>query len=121
MKLIRDEMENMKFRNLKQIILLSVGVALLFVSSFSVAESQLIKLNVNPLSEGKFELNFEFNDEIASYTEKLHYRPNKLVIDVKDASSLLELNPIGINKSGIDSVEAIRMNGGLRLVIMIDE
>ena len=114
-------MENMKFRNLKQIILLSVGVALLFVSSFSVAESQLIKLNVNPLSEGKFELNFEFNDEIASYTEKLHYRPNKLVIDVKDASSLLELNPIGINKSGIDSVEAIRMNGGLRLVIMIDE
>ncbi|WP_160064588.1 type IV pilus secretin PilQ [Psychromonas sp. L1A2] len=111
----------MKFRNLKQIILLSVGVALLFVSSFSVAESQLIKLNVNPLSEGKFELNFEFNDEIASYTEKLHYRPNKLVIDVKDASSLLELNPIGINKSGIDSVEAIRMNGGLRLVIMIDE
>ena len=114
-------MENMKFRNLKQIILLSVGVALLFISSFSVAESQLIKLNVNPLSEGKFELNFEFNDEIASYTEKLHYRPNKLVIDVKDASSLLELNPIGINKSGIDSVEAIRMNGGLRLVIMIDE
>ncbi|MEL0657613.1 type IV pilus secretin PilQ family protein [Psychromonas arctica] len=111
----------MKFRNIKQIILLSVGVALLFVSSFSVAESQLIKLNVNPLSEGKFELNFEFNDEIASYTEKLHYRPNKLVIDVKDASSLLELNPIGINKSGIDSVEAIRMNGGLRLVIMIDE
>ena len=114
-------MENMKFRNLKQIILLSVGVALLFVSSFSVAESQLIKLNVNPLSEGKFELNFEFNDDIDTYTEKLHYRPNKLVIDVKDASSLLELNPIGINKNGVESVEAIRMNGGLRLVIMIDE
>jgi len=121
MKLIRDEMENMKFRNLKQIILLSIGIALLFVSSFSVAESQLIKLNVNPLSAGKFELNFEFNDKIATYTEKLHYRPNKLVIDVKDASSLLELNPIGINKNGVESVEAIRMNGGLRLVIMIDE
>ena len=114
-------MENMKFRNLKQIILLSIGIALLFVSSFSVAESQLIKLNVNPLSAGKFELNFEFNDKIATYTEKLHYRPNKLVIDVKDASSLLELNPIGINKNGVESVEAIRMNGGLRLVIMIDE
>ncbi|WP_240791408.1 type IV pilus secretin PilQ family protein [Psychromonas sp. SP041] len=121
MKLIRDEMENMKFRNLKQIILLSVGIALLFVSSFSVAESQLIKLNVNPLSEGKFELNFEFNEEISTYTEKLHYRPNKLVIDVQDASSLLELNPININKSGVESVEAIRMNGGLRLVIMIDD
>lgn len=121
MKLIRDEIETMKFRNIKQIILFSVGIVLLFVSSFSVAESQLIKLNVNPLSQGKFELNFEFNDEISTYTEKLHYRPNKLVIDIKDASSLLELNPIDINKSGVESVEAERMNGGLRLTIMIDE
>jgi len=121
MKLIRDEIETMKFRNIKQIILFSVGIVLLFVSSFSVAESQLIKLNVNPLSEGKFELNFEFNDEISTYTEKLHYRPNKLVIDIKDASSLLELNPIDINKSGVESVEVERMNGGLRLIIMIDE
>ncbi len=94
-------------------------VGLLF-SSVVLAESQLIKLNVNPLVDGKFELKFEFTDEISGYTDKLHYRPNKLVIDVDDASSVLKLNPIKIDKNGVDSVEAERTTDGLRLIISLD-
>jgi len=111
----------MKLLNLKQIALLSISSLLFILSPFAVAESQLIKLNVNPLSEGKFELKFEFNETISSYTDKLNYRPNKLVIDVTDASSLLELNSITIDKNGVKTVEAERMSEGLRLTINIEE
>ena len=111
----------MKLLNLKQIVLLSISSLLLILSPFAVAESQLVKLNVNPLSEGKFELKFEFNEKITSYTDKLNYRPNKLVIDVTDASSLLELNPITIDNNGVKTVEAERMSEGLRLTINIEE
>ncbi|MDN2664033.1 type IV pilus secretin PilQ family protein [Psychromonas sp. 14N.309.X.WAT.B.A12] len=111
----------MKLLNIKQIALLSISSLLLILSPFAVAESQLVKLNVNPLSEGKFELKFEFNEAISSYTDKLNYRPNKLVIDVADASSLLELNPITIDKNGVKTVEAERMSEGLRLTINIEE
>lgn len=89
-------------------------------SSALFAESQLVKLNVNPLVDGKFELQFEFNEEIGSYADKLHYRPNKLVVDVDDASSVLKLNPIKIDKNGVNNVEAKRTTDGLRLIISLD-
>lgn len=89
-------------------------------SSALLAESQLVKLNVNPLVDGKFELQFEFNEEVGSYADKLHYRPNKLVVDVDDASSVLKLNPIKIDKNGVNNVEAKRTTDGLRLIISLD-
>ena len=94
----------MKIINLKQVLRPFFLVGLLF-SSVAFAESQLTQLNVNPLVGGKFELKFEFNDVIGGYSDKLHYRPNKLVIDIDDASSVLKLNPIKIDKNGVDNVE----------------
>jgi len=94
-------------------------VGLLF-SSAVLAESQLTKLNVNPLVGGKFELIFEFNGDIGDYTDKLHYRPNKLVIDIDNASSVLKLNPISIDKNGIDTVKTERITDGLRIIISLE-
>lgn len=94
-------------------------IGLLF-SSVAFAESQLTKLNVNPLTDGKFELKFEFNSPISEYSDKLHYRPNKLVVDVDDASSVLKLNLIKIEKNGVNNVEAERTTDGLRLTIALD-
>ena len=109
----------MKIINIKQVRNLLLMVSFLF-SSAVFAESQLTDLNVNPLTGEKIELLFEFNDTIASYTDKLHYRPNKLVIDVDNASSVLKLNPVTIDQSGIDSVETERTSDGLRMTISLD-
>jgi type IV pilus assembly protein PilQ len=109
----------MKIINIKQVRNLFLMVSFLF-SSAVFAESQLTDLNVNPLTGEKIELLFEFNDAIASYTDKLHYRPNKLVIDVDNASSVLKLNPVTIDQSGIDSVETERTSDGLRMTISLD-
>ena len=109
----------MKIINLKQVLRPFFLVGLLF-SSVAFAESQLTQLNVNPLVGGKFELKFEFNDVIGGYSDKLHYRPNKLVIDIDDASSVLKLNPIKIDKNGVDNVETERTTDGLRLIISLD-
>ena len=113
-------MEIMKFIKYKNIISSCASITLLLFSTFVVAESQLTKLNVYPLVDGKFELKFEFDDAISAYKDKLNYRPNQLVIDIEDASSVLKLNPIEIDKSGIESVEANRTSEGLRLIIALD-
>ena len=105
--------------NRKKVLSFFCMVGLLF-SSAVFAESQLTKLNVNPLTDGKFELIFEFNDSIGDYTDKLHYRPNMLVIDIDDASSILKVNPITIDKGGIDTVKTQRTTDGLRLTIALD-
>jgi len=110
----------MKFRNIKQTMLSCIGVTLFLLSSFVAAEPQLNKLDVNPMSDGRLELKFGFNALINSYADKLHYRPNKLVIDIKDATSVLEINPVEINKNGINEIETSRTSDGLRLVINLD-
>ena len=95
-------------------------LAFLLYSSIGLAESQLGKLDINPLVDGKFELRFAFNESISGYQDKLYYRPNKLVIDVEDASSILALNPIKIEKGGINNVTTKRTTEGLRLTISLD-
>jgi len=114
-------MKVMKIIDKKIFVSLFSMAGLLLASSIALAESQLTKLNVNPLTDGKFELKFEFNDVISGYTDKLHYRPNQLIVDIEDASSVLKLNPIDINKSGIKSVESKRTTGGLRLIIALNQ
>jgi len=108
----------MKIINIIQVRTLFLMVSFLF-SSTVFAESQLTNLNVNPLTGEKVELLFEFNDVIAGYTDKLHYRPNKLVIDVDNASSVLKLNPVTIDKSGINDVVTERTSDGLRMTITL--
>ena len=110
----------MKFRNIKQTMLSCIGLTLFLLSSIAAAEPQLNKLDVNPMTDGRLELKFGFNALINNYVDKLHYRPNKLVIDIKNASSVLEKNPVAINKNGINDVETSRTSGGLRLVINLE-
>ncbi|GLS90654.1 pilus biosynthesis protein PilQ [Psychromonas marina] len=104
----------------KQLVTFFSIAGLILSSSIAMAESQLIKLDVNQLVEGKFELKFEFNEAISGYTDKLNYRPNQLVVDIEDASSVLKLNPISIDKGGVNNVKADRTSDGLRLVIALD-
>lgn len=95
-------------------------LAFLLYSSIGLAESQLGKIDINPLVDGKFELKFAFNESVSGYQDQLYYRPNKLVIDVENASSVLALNPIEIGKGGINNVETKRTAEGLRLTITLD-
>ncbi|WP_019613547.1 type IV pilus secretin PilQ [Psychromonas ossibalaenae] len=110
----------MKIQNLKALLSPLWLLFILLSAPVAQAESQLIKLNVNPLIDGKFELKFEFNEAVSRYEDKLHYRPNQLVIDVEEASSVLKLNPIQIDKNGVNNVEAKRTTDGLRLIIALD-
>ena len=109
----------MNILNLKTLLYI-FSLGLLFFSSVGLAESQLNKLDINSLADGKFELKFEFNESIGGYTDKLNYRPNELVIDVQDASSVLQLNPVEIGHGGVNNVATERTTDGLRLTITLD-
>lgn len=110
----------MKIIDKNKLLTLFSMVGLLLTSSIALAESQLTKLNVNSLTAGQFELRFEFNEAISGYVDKLQYRPNQLIVDIEDASSVLKVNPIAIDRSGVNNVEAERTSDGLRLIIALD-
>jgi len=109
----------MKTINIKRVLTLFAMAGLLFCSGV-FAESQLMKLSVTPLADDKFELKFAFNAEVGDYADKLHYRPNKLVIDIDNASSVLKLNPIKIGQNGVANVQTERSTDGLRVIIALD-
>ncbi|WP_354622958.1 type IV pilus secretin PilQ family protein [Psychromonas sp. MME2] len=108
----------MKIIKLKQLVSYLYVLGVMF-SSAVLAESQLLKLNVNPLVDSKSELTFEFSEAVGEYSDKLHYRPNKLVIDLDNASSVLELNPMTINANGVETVETERTSDGLRITLAL--
>lgn len=110
----------MNIINKKQLITLFSIVGLLLISSIALAKTQLIKLHINPLTDGQFELKFEFDSAISGYADTLHYRPNQLIVDIKNASSALKVKPIKIEKSTLKSVEVKHTTEGLRLIITLD-
>ncbi|WP_094752668.1 type IV pilus secretin PilQ [Psychromonas sp. CD1] len=94
-------------------------IVLLFCTGPLFASTQLSNVQVNALLKNKLELEFVFTKAINGYTDKLHYQPNQLIVDIEDANSILTLNPILINKSAIRSVTTMRTENGLRLLISL--
>ena len=103
--------------NIKKIVQSSIGFFLFSVSFFATAELQLIKLNVNTLSTQKIQLQFKFNENVGSYRTKLNYNPTNLMIDVNNASSVLHVTSIKLDKGGIKNVDVIKNTRGLSLQI----
>ncbi len=99
----------------------SILAGLLFSTGSVFAEPQLNKLNVNSLMSGKIELEMHFSESISRYSDKLHYRPNQLVIDVQGASSVLKLNPVPVEMGGVEMVKAERTADGLKIIVELKQ
>lgn len=96
-----------------------LAVLLLFCSVPLFASTQLSNVQVNPLIDGQFELQFEFTEILGKYSDKLHYKPDQLIVDIDGANSILAINPIVIDKKSIKSVTTKRTEQGLRLLISL--
>jgi len=92
-----------------------------FFSAMLYAEPQLKQIHLNPLAEGKMELEFEFSEDIQEYADKLEYSPHQLVLLIPNGNSKLALNPINVNRGSITDITTERIDLGLKIVVSLKE
>lgn len=92
-----------------------------FFSAMLYAEPQLKQIHLNPLAEGKMELEFEFTEDIQEYADKLEYSPHQLVLLIPNGNSKLALNPINVSRGSITDITTERIDLGLKIVVSLKE
>lgn len=100
-------------------------VALLFCASaffgqaWAVATLQEVK--VNPLLADQLQLELSFSEPVSGFTDRLSYQPNQLLLHVPGAVGALKVNPLPIQRQGVDSIKVEGKGAGLDIRIALDQ
>ncbi|MBW3806253.1 type IV pilus secretin PilQ family protein [Aeromonas jandaei] len=99
-------------------------VALLFCASaftqaWAVATLQEIK--VNPLLADQLQLELSFSEPVNSFTDRLSYQPNQLLLHIPGAVGALKVNPLPIQRQGVDNIKVEGKGAGLDIKIALDQ
>ncbi|MBL0545790.1 type IV pilus secretin PilQ family protein [Aeromonas jandaei] len=99
-------------------------VALLFCASaftqaWAVATLQEIK--VNPLLADQLQLELSFSEPVSSFTDRLSYQPNQLLLHIPGAVGALKVNPLPIHRQGVDNIKVEGKGAGLDIKIALDQ
>ncbi|WP_421235964.1 type IV pilus secretin PilQ [Aeromonas sp. 601039] len=99
-------------------------VALLFCASafgqaWAVATLQEIK--VNPLLADQLQLELSFSEPVSGFTDRLSYQPNQLLLHVPGAVGALKVNPLPIQRQGVDNIKVEGKGAGLDIKIALDQ
>lgn len=99
-------------------------VALLFCASavsqaWAVATLQEIK--VNPLLADQLLVELSFSEPVTGFTDRLSYQPNQLLLHVPSAVGALKVNPLPIQRQGVDNIKVEGKGAGLDIKIALDQ
>ncbi|MGH1409162.1 MAG: type IV pilus secretin PilQ [Aeromonas sp.] len=99
-------------------------VALLFCASalsqaWAVATLQEIK--VNPLLADQLLVELSFSEPVTGFTDRLSYQPNQLLLHVPGAVGALKVNPLPIQRQGVDNIKVEGKGAGLDIKITLDQ
>ncbi len=99
-------------------------VALLFCASalsqaWAVATLQEIK--VNPLLADQLLVELSFSESVTGFTDRLSYQPNQLLLHVPGAVGALKVNPLPIQRLGVDNIKVEGKGAGLDIKIALDQ
>ena len=101
-----------------------IKVALLFCASafgqaWAVATLQEIK--VNPLLADQLLVELSFSEPVTGFTDRLSYQPNQLLLHVPGAVGALKVNPLPIQRLGVDNIKVEGKGAGLDIKIALDQ
>ncbi len=85
---------------------------------FALAELENIR--VSPLSGDQLELQFDFNEPVTNFTDKLKYQPNQLYLNFPSTTSALKQNTIPIERLGIQDIQVKPKNAGLDVSVNLE-
>ncbi|WED77799.1 type IV pilus secretin PilQ [Aeromonas allosaccharophila] len=99
-------------------------VVLLFCASavsqaWAVATLQEIK--VNPLLADQLLVDLSFSEPVTGFTDRLSYQPNQLLLHVPGAVGALKVNPLPIQRQGVDNIKVEGKGTGLDIKIALDQ
>ncbi|WP_042013815.1 type IV pilus secretin PilQ [Aeromonas fluvialis] len=99
-------------------------VALLFCASafgqaWAIATLQEIK--VNPLLADQLQVELSFSEPVSGFTDRLSYQPNQLLLHVPGAVGALKVNPLPIQRQGVDNIKVEGKGAGLDIKIALDQ
>jgi type IV pilus assembly protein PilQ len=86
---------------------------------FSMTELQNIR--VSPISGDQLELQFDFNEPVTTFTDKLKYQPNQLFLNFPTTVSALRQNTIPIERLGIQTIQVKPKNAGLDVSVSLEK
>lgn len=84
------------------------------------ALTELENIRVSPLSGDQLELQFDFNEPVTTFTDKLKYQPNQLYLNFPATSSALKQNTIPIERLGIQEIQVKPKNAGLDVSVNLE-
>lgn len=87
----------------------------------AVAASKLEDVKVNPLLAGQVQLELTFDQPVASFSDRLRYKPNQLLVQVSDATSGLAMKQIPIERKGIDRVNVTPVGKDLEVSVDLNQ
>lgn len=99
-------------------------VALLFcASAFSQAwaVATLQEIKVNPLLADQLLVELSFSEPVTGFTDRLSYQPNQLLLHVPGAVGALKVNPLSIQRRGVDNIKVEGKGAGLDIKIALDQ
>lgn len=97
--------------------------AVLSFAAYSTAVfalTELQNIRVSPLSGDQLELQFDFNEPLTTFTDKLKYQPNQLYLNFPATSSSLRQNTIPIERLGIQDIQVKPKNAGLDVSVNLE-
>jgi type IV pilus secretin (or competence protein) PilQ len=97
--------------------------AVLSFAAYSTAVfalTELQNIRVSPLSGDQLELQFDFNEPLTAFTDKLKYQPNQLYLNFPATSSSLRQNTIPIERLGIQDIQVKPKNAGLDVSVNLE-
>ncbi len=81
----------------------------------------LQEVKVNPLLADQLLLELSFSEPVSSFTDRLSYEPNQLLLHVPGAVGALTVNPLPIKQQGVDSLKVEGKGEGLDIKIALDQ
>nr|WP_321240290.1 type IV pilus secretin PilQ family protein [uncultured Tolumonas sp.] len=97
--------------------------AVLSFAAYSTAVfalTELQNIRVSPLSGDQLELQFDFNEPLTTFTDKLKYQPNQLYLNFPATSSSLRQNTVPIERLGIQEIQVKPKNAGLDVSVNLE-
>lgn len=92
-------------------------VVLAGVSGTSYAAARLEQVKVNPLLADQLQLELNFNEPVSSFSDRLKYQPNQLLVHFPSASSGLTMNEIPVERKGVQQIRVSPAGDGLDVAV----
>lgn len=89
-------------------------------STVALAQTELQNIRVSPLNGDQLELQFDFNEPLTNFTDKLKYKPNQLSLYFPATNSGLQQNSVPIERLGIQDILVKPKNAGLDVAVNLE-